>query len=318
MSHSEEWERLMACSRRDFLKQNTSNLMYFYFLNHTLEYLKDCWHGYTLIYQFGSFLLSLATIHKPPFRSANSITLAIATPDSPASTSHYMTGRPVWNHPSPGLPVSPLATLSSLGPLWKRAGAPVTALRRLLPGLGQMHSWKLSAAAPSPPQYPLLFRTFPPSAALSAASDSFSCFASKRPAFLFQEGKNTLKQIPPTWVMAMTMSVCHPQTSHVDGDCAAPDSPAFEWVVCSSPRESILFIGWEMCLQPTVVFLADRSLTATISVSEGSSVTFTRIAFYLTQMASLQFRWVLWVELSLHKPILSSSHDRSSYPPAFL
>lgn len=70
VSHSrEEWERVMARSRRDFLKQHTSNLMYF--LNHNLEYLKDCWHSCTLISQFGSFLLSLATVHKPPFRSAN-------------------------------------------------------------------------------------------------------------------------------------------------------------------------------------------------------------------------------------------------------
>lgn len=54
--------------------------------------------------------------------------------------------------------------------------------------------------------------------------------------------------------MAMTMAVCHPKTSHVDGDRTASDSPAFEWVVCPSPGECILFIGSEMCLQPAAVF----------------------------------------------------------------
>lgn len=45
----------------------------------------------------------------------------------------------------------------------------------------------------------------------------------------------------------------------------------------------------------------DNSLKATISVSKGSSVMFTRIVFYLTLMAFSQFRWVFecsWVFIS--------------------
>lgn len=52
----------------------------------------------------------------------------------------------------------------------------------------------------------------------------------------------------------------------------------------------------------TIAIFCDNSLTATISISKGSSVTFTHIEFCLTPMASLQFRWVFlwsWVFISL-------------------
>lgn len=70
------------------------------------------------------------------------------------------------NHPSPanpgpGLPVSPPSYHSFLpGAPERGAGAPVTALRRLLLGLGQIHSWKLSPAAQSAPSL-LLFPNMP-------------------------------------------------------------------------------------------------------------------------------------------------------------
>lgn len=316
VSHSgEEWERVMARSRRDFLKQHTSNLIYI--LNHNL---KDCWDSCTLISQFGSFLLSLATIHKPQFRSANWCTKLPSLWPSPPRTlqrPHLTTWQGVLFETIPAqgslFPLSPL--FPPWGPFgrgrelrWPHCADCSPASARCIP-----ENWaRLLLLLHNIPFYFVRFRH------QLRSRRPRTAFHASRPngqRSSFKKEKNTLKQIPPTWVMAMTMSVCHPQTSHVDG---APDSPAF-WMGRLFLAEGMHFVYRLRNVFTTYggVF-RHHSLTATISVPEGSSVTFTRIVFYLTQMASSQFRWVLWVELSLHKPILSSPHDRSSYPPEFL
>lgn len=71
---------------------------------------------------------------------------------------------------------------------------------------------------------------------------------------------------------------------------ASLDSTAFEWVICSSVRECIFFYWLKTVLTTYGGVFCDTSLTITISVSEGSSVTFTHIVFYLTLMAFSQFR----------------------------
>lgn len=257
VSHSgEEWERVMARSRRDFLKQHTSNLMYI--LSHNL---KDCWHSCTLISQFGSFLLSLATIHKPPFRSAIWCTKLPSLWPSPPRTlqrPHLTTWQGVLFETIPAqgslFPLSPL--FPPWGPFgrgrelrWPHCADCSPAWARCIP-----ENWaRLLLLLHNIPFYFVRFR---------------HQLRSRRPRTLFhasrpngqrssfkKEKTHSNKFLRHEWWRWRCQCVTLKRATSM---AIAPRQILlpFEWVVCSSPRECILFIGSEMCLQPTVVFFA--------------------------------------------------------------